>query len=329
MQGDNSNRSTPTSPFGWMKWARGVHGAGITRAQKQVLLGLATYADPDGHCYPGETSLADDTGLARESISRAISGLRAHGLVFAVQTRWVGSGRFSRNEYDLRWRYFEPKKVKQKKGKERNRRVISRHTGKTPENARKANSSNTSQDKTEGLGRVISGHPDRVISRHTGKTPENARKANSSNTSQDKTEGLGRVISGHPDRVISRHIKSPSHGLPSSEVSREEVSRDSREETYRNRRNDRTFNEAKQQTKRGDEDAAKQRVQHAPTPPSSEDISSPPRSGGETHTPDKTTPLGKAYVPSTPAVGARADLLKSSQFWDEILDGLDVSGHEF
>lgn len=56
-----------------------------TPAAKLVLIKLADHADDEGTCFPSQARVAADTGLARETVNRAIKALVGVGLLGAEQ----------------------------------------------------------------------------------------------------------------------------------------------------------------------------------------------------------------------------------------------------
>ena len=53
----------------------------VTRSGILVYCALATHADPQGHCWPGRSRLAEITGLSERQISRATAELVKKGLL--------------------------------------------------------------------------------------------------------------------------------------------------------------------------------------------------------------------------------------------------------
>lgn len=66
---------------------------------KLVLLKLADYADDEGICWPAQKTIADQTGLPRESVCRAVKRLAEQGFL-SIEHRSTPSGRLS-NIYRL------------------------------------------------------------------------------------------------------------------------------------------------------------------------------------------------------------------------------------
>ena len=56
---------------------------------KVVLLRLADRANDKGECWPGMQSVADDCGISRRSVIRAIAQLEADGLLIVQRTHWT------------------------------------------------------------------------------------------------------------------------------------------------------------------------------------------------------------------------------------------------
>ena len=158
----------PTSMFAWTIWTLGVHGPGISRAQKNVLQVLAVHSNGEGYCFPGEALLAVEVGIARESVSRAIRALIKNGLLLAAQTRHDRSGRFARNDYYLQWRYFEPiaPPKKEKKEKKKSPCDLTSH-GPCDLTSHGEGSAQFSQANESTALEANPAESDRVISRHT------------------------------------------------------------------------------------------------------------------------------------------------------------------
>lgn len=71
-------------------WAWGQKN--LTPSQKLVLIAIADYANEDHACFPRQRSLAEKTGIARETCLRALTSLEDRGLITSkVQTRADGS----------------------------------------------------------------------------------------------------------------------------------------------------------------------------------------------------------------------------------------------
>jgi len=72
--------------FQAMAWA--VAQKGIRPLEKLVLLALANYASNSaGECYPSMATLADDTGMSRDSVIRAIKAMEDAGLLRVIRRR--------------------------------------------------------------------------------------------------------------------------------------------------------------------------------------------------------------------------------------------------
>lgn len=82
---------------------RGVRG--ISPTARLVLFGLAQYAGPDGLCHPSQDTLADDLGLSRKSVMRAMTELKNGGLI-ATARRCRKNG--SRTSDQISLLYFTP-----------------------------------------------------------------------------------------------------------------------------------------------------------------------------------------------------------------------------
>lgn len=68
-----------------VKWA--FRQEGLTIAQKLVLVRLAESADADGACFPKRKVIAQDCGVAPESVTRAIREFEKRGLL-TVEKQW-------------------------------------------------------------------------------------------------------------------------------------------------------------------------------------------------------------------------------------------------
>ena len=62
------------------KWA--WEQAGLSAAEKLVLLCLADHADENGeNCFPSQRRIAQKTDLRKETVTRAVRALRDRGLI--------------------------------------------------------------------------------------------------------------------------------------------------------------------------------------------------------------------------------------------------------
>lgn len=80
--------------------ARAVRDSDLSCGLKALAWALGTRADGDGSCFPSLDTLADDTGLSRATVSRAVKELRALGLLTWTATRDRHGGLAS-NRYRL------------------------------------------------------------------------------------------------------------------------------------------------------------------------------------------------------------------------------------
>lgn len=89
--------------------ARDELGIGTGSAEFKVFHFLALHIDENGQCWPGEARLAELTGLARQTVSRAIQTLTHKDLirvkrrfgtssVYTVNPRYYGFGRDNDNK---------------------------------------------------------------------------------------------------------------------------------------------------------------------------------------------------------------------------------------
>lgn len=76
------------APARAMTWA---WDQAVSHSEKLVLLALAGYVNPDFECFPSQTTIARQTGLARPSVSRAIKMLINKGLVSTLKVAGRGS----------------------------------------------------------------------------------------------------------------------------------------------------------------------------------------------------------------------------------------------
>ena len=53
----------------------------MPRAPKSILLLIAAYADPQGKCFPSQSTLASKSGWSRSTVNKALSFLSRHGLI--------------------------------------------------------------------------------------------------------------------------------------------------------------------------------------------------------------------------------------------------------
>ncbi|MEZ9302127.1 helix-turn-helix domain-containing protein [Vibrio breoganii] len=75
------------------------HLLGISSTEKLVLLCLHDRVDAQGQCYPSQELLAEDTGLSKRSIVRALKTLVEKGYV-AVK-REASHGMYPSNKYHV------------------------------------------------------------------------------------------------------------------------------------------------------------------------------------------------------------------------------------
>lgn len=67
---------------------------------KFVLVTIANYADGDGHCYPGQGKLADDTGMNERHVRRCLKELEDFGLLHR-RHRYDRNGKRTSDEFWL------------------------------------------------------------------------------------------------------------------------------------------------------------------------------------------------------------------------------------
>lgn len=80
-----------------LSWARPLPVKGPAKA---VLIALADHANMDDECWPSHATLANDTGLARSTVIKALAALRAQGLI-EWHNRYQKAGDKSSNLYRL------------------------------------------------------------------------------------------------------------------------------------------------------------------------------------------------------------------------------------
>lgn len=71
---------------------------------KAVLVALANYADPQGHCFPSQETLVAFTGYGESSVGRALKSLEEQGYISRTRRRATGTwtaGRFAGTNYSL------------------------------------------------------------------------------------------------------------------------------------------------------------------------------------------------------------------------------------
>jgi len=80
-----------------MNWAWGVK---LQPSVKLVLLKLADRANDDGECWPGQSSIADECCISKNTLIRHIKELQAIGLV-SISKRKTDEGKQATNVYQL------------------------------------------------------------------------------------------------------------------------------------------------------------------------------------------------------------------------------------
>jgi len=86
--------------------------AGITSAQRLVLLALADHASDDGECWPGIRGVAAKTGLSRRGVQLALGALKRSGFV-AVESRHRSDGGQTSNRFRLTLPVAEAQQIAQ------------------------------------------------------------------------------------------------------------------------------------------------------------------------------------------------------------------------
>lgn len=74
----------------------------LPSTEKFVLVALADRANDDGHCWPGQRSLADKCSLSRQTVNRCVKTLETKGLL-KIEARVDDVGRPLSNRYFLNW----------------------------------------------------------------------------------------------------------------------------------------------------------------------------------------------------------------------------------
>ncbi|NWN89201.1 MAG: helix-turn-helix domain-containing protein [Micrococcaceae bacterium] len=76
------------SPLKLLDWAVELH---LPQAQKVTLLVLVKYADKEYTCYPGQTKLAENTGMSIRSVRNALNELEKVGIIHR-EKRYLKNG---------------------------------------------------------------------------------------------------------------------------------------------------------------------------------------------------------------------------------------------
>lgn len=75
----------------------------VPSAAKVVLIALISRADPNGRCYPGQSTLATDCSMAERTVRGHVKTLSEAGLI-DKRTRMLSSGRgTTSDEYLIHW----------------------------------------------------------------------------------------------------------------------------------------------------------------------------------------------------------------------------------
>ena len=78
-----------------MEWALRLV-KNVSPTQKLILICLADQAGPNGTCWSSQSTVAEYSGLARETINRNLSELEKRGIIRSVQGRDEAGGEISK-----------------------------------------------------------------------------------------------------------------------------------------------------------------------------------------------------------------------------------------
>ena len=73
--------------------AKAIADPALNATALRVLCALGTYTDDNGWCFPKQSSLADDLGIGRAAVNRAVQILKAQGYVEVYEQRRRDGGR--------------------------------------------------------------------------------------------------------------------------------------------------------------------------------------------------------------------------------------------
>lgn len=84
-------------PWERQKIVSGLRAPQVTSTEKFVIMALNEHADADGgNCFPSTTTLAEETILTRQTVSKALRSLEAKGLI-KVMPRFKNNAQVSNN----------------------------------------------------------------------------------------------------------------------------------------------------------------------------------------------------------------------------------------
>ena len=71
----------------------------LSKRALRVLIALGGYTNQDWKCFPSQKKLAQDTGMARQTVNKAIQELCVRGWLTKLKSVKTTSGKFSGNSY--------------------------------------------------------------------------------------------------------------------------------------------------------------------------------------------------------------------------------------
>lgn len=77
----------PNVPIASWDWHLAIRNSKLKSSEKQVLHSMATYADPQGRCWPSKDTLAADCSMSRRGIQLILRRLEAKGVLLGKLSR--------------------------------------------------------------------------------------------------------------------------------------------------------------------------------------------------------------------------------------------------